>query len=416
MSTQLADSQLLKLLEVSKNRAIELVRPVLREADAGLPDQELLNRFALICFSNLIEPGDRVAKEFCRQFGDQGALEKIANWVINQKITSIEEFGANTALRQSDLEAAIDRWRPRFSLQKFRASLEWLGRLDCEIICESDSAWPKGLNSLEFHSPIILYSIGNKSIDLDFRGVALVGSRAISPYGRWVTKEFSEALVDSGRPVISGGAFGVDAIAHQSALSADGSTVAVMAGGLDQFYPAGNIQLIEQIGERGLVLAEVPPGFSPTKWRFLQRNRLIAAMSRATVVVEAGFRSGSINTANHAVALGREVGAVPGSIDSSTSAGCHELIRSGKASLVASPNHLLDMLESSIKLDVFEPRLTGDQTRVLDAIGGTAASEESIVKRAGLSFSELRMTLAQLELEGQVVRKNLKWARTSRNL
>ena len=410
---------MLRNLGISEGRAIELIRPVMNQVTVEVTrsdSTQLLDRFALVCLSNLVEPGDRVAKELCWQLGPQNALSRLANFVSLGKVLSVEQLPNTAQLSQSDIQAAFERWQPRFSLERFRKSFDLLSRIGCELLSDQDLCWPAGLGDLGFHAPLVMYSLGKTNFDPDLRAVALVGSRAITPYGRWVTKDFTEALVGSSRPVISGGAFGVDSVAHQTALSSGGLTVAVMAGGLDQFYPVGNIQLLTEIRKTGTVLAEVPPGFAPTKWRFLQRNRLIAAMSRATLVVEAGYRSGSINTANHANELGREVGAVPGSVNSSSSIGCHELIRNQKAKLIATPKHLLELLETELVLEDFEERLSSEQTRVLDAMGSNLASEDSIAIRAGMSHLQCQLTLAQLELEGLAVRKNLKWRRSSRNL
>ncbi len=416
---QLGSHNLLNLLDVSEGRAIELIRPLVRESlsgDAGDINQQLLNRFALVCLSNLIEPGDRVAKELCWQLGEQNALAAVAAAVIRPKSLTLNSLPKPTVLKQLDLDAAIERWLPRFSVKQFRHCLEWLARLGCAVYSDLDSAWPEGLNDLEFHAPLTLYSFGDLNLNLEKSSVAIVGSRAASPYGRWVTKDFCEELADAQRPVVSGGAFGIDAIAHQSTMAVGGKTVAVMAGGLDQFYPVGNASLVNEIKTTGAVFAEVPPGFAPTKWRFLQRNRLIAAISSATVVVEAGYRSGSINTANHASELGREVAAVPGPVSSSSSLGCHELIRSGRAKLVSSSKQVLELVESTFQIDDFEERLSPDQTRVLDSIAKSGSSENAISVRAGMSLIQCQITLSFLELEGLAVRNNLKWMRTGRNL
>ena len=139
--------------------------------------------------------------------------------------------------------------------------------------------------------------------------------------------ESSAGLVDRGFTIVSGAAYGIDGMAHRAALASGGTTVAFLAGGVDRFYPLGHEALLGRIAEQGAVVAELPCGSAPTKWRFLQRNRLIAAATEATIVLEAGMRSGSLNTAGHAAALGRPLGAVPGPVTSPASAGCHRLLR-----------------------------------------------------------------------------------------
>lgn len=138
--------------------------------------------------------------------------------------------------------------------------------------------------------------------------VALVGARAATSYGSHLAAEFAAELALTGAGVASGAAYGIDASAHRGALAAEGFTIAVLAGGADVAYPAGHRELLARIADRGVIISELAPGMRPTRWRFLQRNRIIAALSDATVVVEAGWRSGSLNTAGHAATLGRPLG------------------------------------------------------------------------------------------------------------
>ena len=152
--------------------------------------------------------------------------------------------------------------------------------------------------------------------------------------------DWAAELAASGVTIVSGAAYGIDGMAHRAALNAGGVTVAMLAGGVDRAYPAGHTELLARIAAHGVVASEVPCGSAPTKWRFLQRNRSISALAQATVVVEAGWRSGSLNTAGHAAALGRPLGAVPGPITSTTSTGCHLLIQAGIARLITSADDL----------------------------------------------------------------------------
>ncbi len=163
-----------------------------------------------------------------------------------------------------------------------------------------------------------------------------MGARAATTYGEHVAMEFASALAAREITVTSGAAYGIDGAAHRGALAAGGATIAWLAGGVDRPYPMGHSDLIARIGrqEGSAIVSEVAPGATPTKWRFLSRNRLLAATAAATVVVEAGWRSGSLNTAGHAVALGRTLGAVPGPITSAASAGCHRLLREFDAQVI----------------------------------------------------------------------------------
>lgn len=164
--------------------------------------------------------------------------------------------------------------------------------------------------------------------------VTMTGSRAETGYGAHVATELAGDLADRERIIVAGGAFGIDRAVHVAALAAGGQTIAVLASGLDRLYPAGNQYMLERIAGVGLLLSETAPGSTPTRWRFLARNRIMGALSGATVIVEAGYRSGSLNVAARAAELGRRVGAVPGPVTSAASAGTHRLLHEGIASLV----------------------------------------------------------------------------------
>jgi DNA processing protein len=217
--------------------------------------------------------------------------------------------------------------------------------------------------------------------------------------------------------VVSGGALGIDAQAHKSTLDFGGQTIAVMAGGLDRLYPSKNLDLFEEIKQSGLLVSEMPPGTSPARWRFLQRNRLIAALGRATVVVEAGFRSGSINTAGHANELDRPVGAVPGPINSTRSAGCHRLIRERRAELIATPADLFELLNLR-NLEVEKPsfELTASQVRALDSFGYFGQEVERVASISGLTLNEASFVLETLQKLGLVTRTSNGWVKLSNTL
>jgi DNA processing protein len=211
------------------------------------------------------------------------------------------------------------------------------------FVFPDDELWPAGLNDLAA-PPVMLYVRGNVDVLLDKRpAVAIVGARAATSYGEHITRELAADLAPD-HVVVSGGAYGIDGAAHRAAMMAGGRTIAYLAGGADRPYPAGHAQLLREVAATGAVVSEVPVGSAPTKWRFLQRNRLIAAHSKASIVVEAGWRSGSLNEAGHARAIGRKVGAVPGAITSAASAGTHRLIRESGATLVTSADDVRELV------------------------------------------------------------------------
>lgn len=212
----------------------------------------------------------------------------------------------------------------------------------------SDKDWPAGLDDLGDRAPYLLWTRGATSFltrALSDR-VAFTGARASTGYGEHVTSELVTGVADEERVIVAGGAYGIEGAAHRGALAAGGQTVAVLAGGLDRPYPAGHRDLLDRVGDLGLLVSELPPGSAPTRHRFIARNRLLAALSGATVIPEAGVRSGSMSTVLAARDLSRGVGAVPGPVTSATSSGPNELIRQGLATLVTQPSDVIDLLDA----------------------------------------------------------------------
>ncbi|MFB9069969.1 DNA-processing protein DprA [Citricoccus parietis] len=210
-----------------------------------------------------------------------------------------------------------------------------------------DPGWPSGVDDLGPAAPVALWFRGAGPVPRGSSTLAVVGSRDATGYGQSVTRNLAGGLAARGLTVMSGGAYGIDAMAHRAALASGTGTpptVAVMAGGLDRYYPAGNEDLLREVVAQGLLLSELPPGASPTRHRFLQRNRIIAALSAAVLVVEARWRSGAQNTAGHALGLGREVGVVPGPVTSPQSAGCHRLLRESPAVVVSDVEEALALI------------------------------------------------------------------------
>lgn len=204
-------------------------------------------------------------------------------------------------------------------------------------------------------APLVLWAQGPARLDeVAHRAAAVVGTRAATAYGEQVAGDLVAGLVQRDVAVVSGGAYGIDGAAHRAALDCDGVTVAVLAGGLDVAYPSGHSALLHRIGQHGLLFTEYAPGVRPARYRFLTRNRLVAAMAGATVVVEAGLRSGAANTAAWARALGRVVAAVPGPVTSSASAGCHALLRNG-AELITRAEHVVELIGHIGELAAEEP-------------------------------------------------------------
>ena len=269
--------------------------------------------------------------------------------------------------------------------------------------------------------PLGLWVRGPARLDeLADRSVAIVGARASTAYGEHVAGELGHQLGERGWTVVSGGAFGIDAAAHRGALAADGPTVAVLACGVDRVYPAAHGALFHRIAEVGLLVSEWPPGAAPHKHRFLVRNRLIAALTRGTVVVEAAARSGAQATARRAQKLGRQVMVVPGPVTSAMSVGCHELLRDTElgAVLVADAAHVVETV-GRLGEDLADPpeRPTGPRdglsdlaVRVLDACPvRNGVSPERLARVAGCDVLDVLRVLPVLELADLAERTDGGW-------
>ncbi|MDR7381538.1 DNA-processing protein DprA [Promicromonospora iranensis] len=328
--------------------------------------------------------------------------------------------GASGARAAGLVVAAVRRWAPRLERLDPEGELAVLDRYGGTFLAPDDPRWPAGFADLGTGAPLALWVRGDPDLTrLAVRSVSLVGSRACTDYGIRVTRTLACGLADRGFTVVSGGAHGIDAEAHRGALVSGSPTVAFLAGGVDRLYPASNTDLLRRAMERGAVVSEVPPGSVPGKQRFLKRNRLIAALTSGTVVVEASLRSGALSTANHAATLLRPLGAVPGPVTSMASAGCHELLRRGAAVCVtdaADAAELVGDLGESAPERRGETRpgddLDAAGKAVLDALPvRKAAHERSIARAAGLALGDTTGALGLLELMGLAEQKDGGWRR-----
>jgi DNA processing protein len=306
----------------------------------------------------------------------------------------------------------------RHHINTAEADLETIDRLGGRLVTSADDEWPgwqllslgRADTAAKGGEPLALWVRGPSRLDdAVSRAIALVGSRAASGYGEQVTSSLSGGLASDGWSIISGGAYGIDGVAHRSALAVEGITVAVLACGLDRDYPTGHARLLAEIARTGAVVSEYPPGTSAAKHRFLTRNRLVAALSQVVVVVEAGQRSGAANTAAWARKLGIALGAVPGPVTSATSVGCHRMIADGVAQLVTNPQDVTRLAEpdgaTHSERANAAPRRTDDldenQRRIYDAVparGSLTIGE--IAFASGRDVSEVRAVLAILETRG----------------
>ncbi|MDP7702898.1 DNA-processing protein DprA [Mycobacterium sp. TY815] len=344
--------------------------------------------------SRVAEPPCAELAALVASVGPQEAAERVRRGLVDDDLVRL------TAARREIDRTATD--------------LEVIHRRGGRLVTPDDDEWPvlafaafdgaRSRNTM----PMVLWAAGPARLDdVAARAAALVGTRAATAYGEHIAGELASGLAQRDIAVVSGAAYGIDGAAHRAALAADGITVAVLASGLDIPYPAGHSALLHRIAQHGLVCTEYPPGVRPARFRFLTRNRLVAALAGAAVVVEAGLRSGAANTAAWARSLGRVVAAVPGPVTSSASAGCHALLRNG-AELVTRYEDVVELVGHIGELAPDEPRpataldeLGETERRVYEALPGRGASVvDEIAVAAGLAPELVLGPLALLELMG----------------
>jgi DNA processing protein len=382
---------------------------------------------AAAAWTRLIEPVDEIAGTLLAEMGAGQALLWLTE-VASSNLTDRALVDSALASRDAAeaLSVAVTRWATRLDGLDPIGDLKVLERAGGTLLLPDDPRWPAGLNDLEAGCPPALWVVGDASLAATCeRSVALVGARASTAYGEHVTSTLVSGLVDRGFAIVSGGAYGIDAAAHRATLMAGGRTVAVMAGGVDRLYPRGNDALLRRVVSDGAVITEAPPGTSPMKHRFLSRNRLIAAMTGATVVVEAAWRSGALSTARHAAALLRPVGAVPGPVTSMASGGTNQLLRDGIAVCVTDAAEVAELAGSAGR-DAAPDRSTSSDPQdcyptdgldagalaVIEAFPTRGAvSADALIRQAGRPLGEILAALGILELRGLIRSDGSKWRR-----
>lgn len=370
-------------------------------------------------WSSVAEPADTSVMLLRSALGDEQAIA----WAKadEPRPLPVELLGCDNEKWQHWVKTH-ERWLARAQSADPDADFGVLEGIGGCFIIPSDSQWPQSLADLGPAEPVGLWMLGK---ELQPGGVALVGARACTQYGTYIARECARGLAQQNIPVVSGGAFGIDIAAHTGALDASGYTVAVMAGGLGELYPATHRDQFRRIVDSGgTIITEAPPLWRPARWRFLQRNRLIAALASATVVIEAGVRSGALSTARHALEIGREVGAVPGMVTQEMSKGCNELLRQG-ATLVRDSRDIIQLLpgfdagQEGTLFDCPQPDAPGieslppDLRRVWDALPQRSAMPmPRLVRVSGLGEREVLAALAGLELSGLVRSSARGWSRS----
>jgi DNA processing protein len=398
------------------------------EPSTARPGEQSLARAAL---TYLAEPGDPAL----------GALlaicdpaEVLATIKADMLPATGPGCGDSPASRKA-LERALGRWRARLPALPDDADIAAACRDGIRLICPGDPRWPEQLDELGQARPYALWLRGSADLSAACaQSVSMVGSRAATGYGVHVAGEIAADLGEEGWTIVSGGAYGIDAAAHRGALATRAVTIAILACGVDYPYPAGHADLFAAVAAQGLVVSEWPPGRHPARLRFLVRNRVIAALTCGTVIVEAGERSGALNTARHAAELGKPLMAVPGPVTSPQSAGCHKIIREWGAGCVTRAADILEMLTPLGVADWTAPaegrgpvpsptsgpasrkpapsrdQLDLDSARVLDALPARAAAGTStIAVEAGVDLDTVLRCLGLLAGCGFIERCDRGW-------
>ncbi len=369
------------------------------------------DRIARVALGRLFEPGDTRLARLVAELGAGRVYELLQ---AEQDVRGI------SASVSRDVAARLQGVRPE-------RELEAAAEAGVRFVCPGDAEWPCRLDDLDHVEP--LQGRGGAPLGLWVKGrlslaeagdpsVSVVGSRSATSYGTSVASKIAAGLADSGVTVISGAAFGIDQAAHRGALAMRGRTVAVLACGVDRAYPAAHKELLDYIVDVGAVVSELPLGCSPTRFRFLSRNRVIAALSRGTVVVEAAVRSGALNTANWAQRLSRVLMGVPGPVTSAPSEGVHQLIRLSNASLVTNADDVLELLSppgANLSVETrgqvyLRDRLSAREQQILDAVPiSRGASLDSVARVAGIGAAEVAVALSLLRGRGFVEEAGARW-------
>jgi DNA processing protein len=337
--------------------------------------------------------------------GREGARRLLAAFGSAEQV-----FAASSAARSqvvgSTLAHALSEASPDHE-RRVQAVIEWLGVRDGaprSIVTLGDPEYPPALLETA-DPPLLLYAQGRVEL-LREPAIAIVGSRNPTPQGQDNARAFARHLSEAGMVVVSGLALGIDGAAHEGALLGPSGTIAVVGTGVDRVYPASHRDLAHRIARNGLIVSEYPLGTPPLAGNFPQRNRIIAGLARGTLVVEAALQSGSLITARLAAEAGREVFAIPGSIHSPQSRGCHALIRQG-AKLVETARDLLDELHWPVSGSDSRPGVVpadADGDPLLVALGQDPVSLDALVARTGWPAATLAARLLELEMQGRVAR------------
>ncbi len=358
------------------------------------------DRDAYFVLAHLCEPADEIVNRALMTHGPVSVIEML----LAGRIKPLSRPRIHNAFAEFSLEKECD----------------FAHAIGSRFITRGETGWPQQLDCLAEEAPWVLWSLGSADFRiLSLKSLAIVGARACTPYGREVAIRWSGELSESGLTIVSGGAIGIDVSAHQGALQVGAPTLCVLAGGVHSRYPASNEHVFAKIMDCGAIVSESPPRQEPRRQRFLTRNRIIAALTLGTLVIEASNRSGTESTATRAHQMNRTVMGVPGSVQSTQSEGVHDLISQGVASFVASPADVLRAMK-------LEPQKLPDKQQTLDwrslsqreldvwealpQRGGCLPAD--LIGKANHSLPEIIASLTELEIKEMARSDGFVWRRT----
>lgn len=373
---------------------------------------------ALVALNRLVEPPSPPLVQLVEAWGPRAVVEQIRTGETGLGHGIQDAFdaepGSRAAARAQEARTSerLTRWRERLTLVDVDRDLMLAARVGARLVSWGDAEWPRSLDALGVRRPLCLWVRGSASLAEAARtSVAVVGARACTAYGEHLATSLGSELGGRGWTVVSGGAFGIDAAAHRGTLRTNGTTVAVLACGVDLAYPRAHDTLLQAVTADGLVVSEYALGTSVTRGRFLERNRLLAALTLGTVLVEAGIRSGARSTVKHARLLNRPVLVVPGPVTSPASAGCHEELRHNALDthLVTDADDVIEVL-GPLAPELHVPRRGAERPldaldplglRVFDAMPRTAEiSLDALAMQAEASIADTLAGLGALAAAG----------------
>ncbi|WP_435740141.1 DNA-processing protein DprA [Clavibacter nebraskensis] len=332
---------------ISPDHYASLIEQVTPSTPMSGPLDDVVDRFARIVWTHIGAPGDTIAGALVQRLGATTALTAVVEqWpprVMRSALAHDEETGVPDDLHA--LAAQLPAWRERFDVDEVFRSLRTAAELGATVLIPSDPQWPGGLEDLGAEMPHALWVRGQvDSLTRLERSLAVIGARVATAYGSAMTSEAVSGLVREGIAVVNGGGYGIEGAALQAAVGTSGSAFAVVSSGVDATYPPAHAELFETVIHTGALVTERPPYTAPTRWSFLARNRILAALSSGTVLMESSSRSAALLTAQKALQLVRPVGAVPGQVDSPSASGCLMMIRDHGARLVTGSEDMSRLL------------------------------------------------------------------------